>query len=282
MAHQRLQGLKAKFIRDPSYRDRYTRFMDKLIGQGYVEAIPPECEPEGVWYIPHHGVFNNRKAGKICVVFECSAKYSGISLNNVLLQGPDSTNSLLGILCRFRQDHVAFSCDVQQMFHQFRVRESDRNLLRFLWWEGGDYNKPPTEFRMCLHLFGATSSPRCCAFGLNYIADQFCLIHGDAAAEFIHHNFYIDDGLKSMPSRSDAIDLIQGTRKLCREGGLHLHKFVSNENVLDDVPEEDRASGSVPHMIIGEGAFVVENFIGVQWCLENDTLGFRIMLQDKL
>ncbi len=62
---------------------------------------------------------------------------------------------------------------------------------------------------------------------------------------------------------------------------MHLHKFVSNENVLDGVPEEDRASGSIPHMIIGEGAHVVKNVLGVQWCLENDTLGFRIMLQDK-
>ncbi len=66
-------------------------------------------------------------------------------------------------------------------------------------------------------LFGATSSPGCCAFGLNYIADQFRLIHGDAASEFIHRNVYVDDGLKSVPSPSDAIDLIQGTRKLCHE-----------------------------------------------------------------
>lgn len=81
------------------------------------------------------------------------------SLNRHLLQGSDLTNSLVGILCRFRQDKVAVTCDIEGMFHQVRVNEERRDNPRFLWWDKGDTTKEPEEYRTRVHLFGATSSP---------------------------------------------------------------------------------------------------------------------------
>jgi len=60
-----------------------------------------------VWYLPHHGIYHPTKPGKIRVVFNCSATYRGISLNDDLLQDPDMTNNLLKVLMRFRQEKVA-------------------------------------------------------------------------------------------------------------------------------------------------------------------------------
>ena len=44
------------------------------------------------WFIPHHGVYHPHKPGKILVVFDCSARYKGRSLDDKLLRGPDLTN----------------------------------------------------------------------------------------------------------------------------------------------------------------------------------------------
>ena len=50
--------------------------------------------------------------------FDCSAEYEGEALNKHLLQGPDLTNKLVGVLSRFRQEPVAFMADIEAMFLQ--------------------------------------------------------------------------------------------------------------------------------------------------------------------
>lgn len=97
---------------------------------------------------PHHGVYHPRKPAKIRVVFDCSAEFQGESLNRHLLQGPDLTNTLIGVLSRFRQEKTAFLCDIESVFLQVRVSEIHRDYLRFLRWDQGDVTKEPQEYRM--------------------------------------------------------------------------------------------------------------------------------------
>ena len=107
------------------------------------------------------------------MVFDCAVEYESESLNKHLLQGPDLTNNLTGVLCRFRQETNAFICDIEAMFHQVKVNEEYRDLLRFLWWENVDLTKQPKEYRMTVHLFGATSSPGCANFALKSTANDY-------------------------------------------------------------------------------------------------------------
>ena len=81
--------------------------------------------------MPHTGVYHLKKPGQIRVVFDCSAQFNRVSLNDYLLQGPDFMKDLLGILCCFHQERVAFMTDVKSMFHQFMVTKEDTDLLRF-------------------------------------------------------------------------------------------------------------------------------------------------------
>ena len=60
----------------------------------------------------------SKEAGENRVVFDCSAKFAGTSLNDQLLQGPDLTNSLVGVLTRFRQEPAAFMADIDATFYQ--------------------------------------------------------------------------------------------------------------------------------------------------------------------
>ena len=75
-------------------------------------------EEGDAWYVPHHEVYHPHKPGKIRVVFDCSAKFVGLSLNSMFYKGPDLTNSLVGVLTRFREDRVAVMADIESIFYQ--------------------------------------------------------------------------------------------------------------------------------------------------------------------
>ena len=87
------------------------------------------------------------------MVFDCSAKCKGTSLNDHLLSEPDLTNNLISVLCRFRTYLYAITCEVEKMFHQFVVHKEDRDYLRFLWLPNGNVSQDPREYRMKVHLF---------------------------------------------------------------------------------------------------------------------------------
>ena len=91
-------------------------------------------------------MYHKKKSGKIRVVFDCSALYHGFSLNQQLLQGPDLTNNLTGVLCRFRMEQIAFMRDIKAMFHQVKVDGVHRDFLRFLLWDDENFDSDPVEF----------------------------------------------------------------------------------------------------------------------------------------
>ncbi|XP_068246869.1 uncharacterized protein [Palaemon carinicauda] len=133
-AVSRAKWQRRKMNNSEDYRQQYTAFMDKLFEKGYAYKIPDdEVNKIPVWYLPHHAVFHPKK-GKIRVVFDCSAKFEGVSLNDVLLQGPNLSNSLTGVLIRFRQEVYAFIGDIEAMLFQKKIPPENQDYIRFLWW----------------------------------------------------------------------------------------------------------------------------------------------------
>ena len=280
-AEHRLKYLEKRLKRDEQYYKDYVTFMEDIIARNDAEKVPEaEIGNKTTWYIPHHGVYHPQKPGKIRVVFDCSAKFQNTSLNEHLLTGPDLTNTLVGVLCRFRKGQVAIMCDVERMFHQFHVAPTDQDYLRFLWWEGGNMEAPPSVFRMKVHLFGAGSSPGCANFGLKHLAADGAGKFDDATVRFIQRNFYVDDGLASVDSEADAIQLVREARNLCSTGKLRLHKFITNsKTVLSTIPKEECAQDATDlDMALGEQK--MERALGVQWCISSDKFQFRVEVKE--
>ena len=61
------------------------------------------------------------------MVFDSSATYEEVSLNGVLLTGPDHNNSLLGVLTRFRKEQVAITADKPL------PKDMEMDLIRWRW-----------------------------------------------------------------------------------------------------------------------------------------------------
>ena len=166
LALKRLKCLHRRFLKDNHFYEMYKTFIADMIAKGYVRKADNNGKSGKTWYKPHRGVAHPAKPGKVRVVFVCSAKYRSRSLNNQLISGPDLTNQLVGVLTRFREEQVAFIADAEATFHQVRVPEDQRSLLRFLWWENRDIRNPIKDHEMCVHLFGGISSPSCSNYAL--------------------------------------------------------------------------------------------------------------------
>ena len=150
-------------------------------------------------------------------------------------------NSLIGVLCRFRKEDIALSCDIEGMFHQVSVKPGDRDLLRFLWFKDDDVDAQVVTYRLTVHLFAAKSSPACAHFTLEQTATKYKDDYGKEASEFVHRNFYVDDGLASVATVEEAKHLITASNALCRRGSFDLHKCTcSNREELKDLPESLR------------------------------------------
>ncbi|KAK6191275.1 hypothetical protein SNE40_003006 [Patella caerulea] len=163
------------------------------------------------------------------------------------------------------------------MFFQFKVTPIDRDYLRFLWWKDDKI----TDYRMSAHLFGAASSPGCANYGLKRAANDFEEEFGSCVADFVRNNFYVDDGLLSVDTEREAIEIVDKSKKLLAKCGLCLHKFVSNScKVLQEIPIQDRTS-TVQSLELFSDELPVERCLGVQWCVQSDTFQFRISLKDR-
>lgn len=285
LAERRLNSLKMRLKKDRELHTKYKAGVDDYVNKGYAvkikssESENPVAEEDNGWYLPHHPVIHPQKPSKPRIVFDCAAKYDDVSLNSKLLQGPDMTNTLVGVLIRFRQDPVAFLADIEAMFCQVRVSPEHRKFLKFLWWKDGDYEQPPEEYEMLVHLFGATSSPSCAGFCLRNVAKEFENEFNSETIETVRKNFYVDDCLKSVKEAEAAISLIKELRELLERRSFRLTKFVSNNvEVLSSIPENERAK-SIVRLDFDE--LPVERALGVEWNVKEDSFNFRIAERKK-
>ena len=274
----RMQSLHRGLLKNNKKRTHMVEFMAKVFERGHAEVAPPLDANEECWYLPLFGVYHPKKLDKIRVVFDSSAKLQGVSLNDLLLKGPDLTNSLLGILLRFRQESVAVAADVEQMFYNFKVREDHRNYLRFFWYRNNDPQLEFVEYRMTVHVFGNTPSPAIATYGLRKSVEQ---AQSDVQ-EFITRNFYVDDGLVSLKDAETARDLIKRTQEALFEGGrLRLCKIVSNDkSLLSEFPSDDLADG-LKQLDFSSDSAPLQSSLGLLWDINKDSFTYKFYETNK-
>lgn len=254
---------------------KYRAVMTEYISKKHARKLTPEeaaKESLCAWFLPHHPVTNPNKPGKLRIVFNTAAEFAGTSLNKNLLQGPDMTNSLVGVLLRFRQGKVGLAADVEAMFHQVRVRKEDQDAVRFLWWSD-DYTEPPDVYVMEVHI-KATSSPCVANSVLRRTASDNAKWFSTEVPAIVERNFYVDDALPSFSDGNSTTRAASTLVEMLRRGGFRLAKFMSNsKDVLSTIPVERRA---LPSLNLNLDELPVERTLGVRWFVQTDELGFEI------
>ena len=278
MAQSRLKGLGCRLKKEPEILAAYQAKINEMIQLGHATDVSQDSSSipdEQVWYIPHHYT-----GKKFRVVFDCAAGCDGTSINQQLLQGPDNTSTLIGVLLRFRLYPVALVGDIKNMFHQVRVHTKDQPALRFLWWEDGDPGKPIKTYQLTVHTFGLTSSPSVAGYALRQTADQNLTNASELTLSAIRNNFYVDDLLMSVRCSAQAVQLIAELDEVLGSGGFTLAKYVSNRpEVLEALPVS-RLSPQLQDINIHDDDLPTHKTLGLIWNASSDCFCIKISIAE--
>uniref|UniRef100_A0A5S6Q745 Reverse transcriptase domain-containing protein n=1 Tax=Trichuris muris TaxID=70415 RepID=A0A5S6Q745_TRIMR len=220
-------------IKNPVIAKSYENFMENLLALRQARKLnPSELKgPAGrTWYLSHHAVVYGKRPHKVRVIFDASARYRGVSLNDCLMKGPDFLVDLPGLLLKFRRRMVPLSADIESMCHQVCVPESERSVLRFFWRRPGS-DEPPTVHEMCVHVFGVSSSPSSCMYALRRAAEDRKALY-PLAARKISKNMYVYNLLDSVDTVEEAKALHQEVTALLNASGFRLRKWASSSREL--------------------------------------------------
>ncbi|XP_011701203.1 PREDICTED: uncharacterized protein LOC105457927 [Wasmannia auropunctata] len=188
IAFKRLTALERKFNANAILKDEYTRIVKEYLELGHMSLV--EDPGDNGYYMPHHAVVKeSSETTKVRIVFDASAKTNtGVSLNDMLMTGPSIQNKLFSHLIRFRIYNFVVTADIEKMFRQVFVHESDRRYQRVLWRKD---NKIQT-LQLNTLTFGVSSSPFLAIRVIQRLAEDERHTY-PRAADIIKSHLYVDD-----------------------------------------------------------------------------------------
>lgn len=271
LALSRFTSLERKMSKDKAYADAYKLNIQGMISKGYAELCISPPSGQVPWYLPHFGVIHPHKK-KLRVVHDAAAKCAGVSLNSLLLTGPDLLQPLLSIVLRFREGVVALTGDIREMFPQVKIRVEDRDSQRFLWRESPDL--PLHEFRMSSMIFGAASSPCTALYVKDKNASFFQSQHPDAVRSIIEDH-YMDDFLGSFDNTCEAAQRASEILHIHKAASFEMRSWVSNcKEALALIPPDLHATDTT-EVNLGPTSPSQVRVLGLTWNVSEDKLCFN-------
>ncbi|XP_061193749.1 uncharacterized protein LOC133201979 [Saccostrea echinata] len=102
--------------------------------------------------------------------------------------------------------------------------------------------------------------------------------------KFVYNNFYVDDGLTSLPTEAEAVTLMKKTQATLKENAnIRLHKIISNSvNVMKSFPADDLGS-DLKELNHSKDMcnLPAQHSLGMLWDLNSDMFVFKISNVEK-
>ena len=226
-------------------RHGLTAEYDQIIREQKQQGICP-LEPTGTkFYIPHKPVICQEAAStKLRVVYDASARAhaSAPSLNECLYPGPPLQNKLWDVLVRQRFHPVAIFGDIQKAFLQIRIKENERDALRFHWRMNEHSNLETHRFTRTV--FGLTCSP----FLLRGVIKQHLHSWESKLPEVVaalHKNLHVDDLRNGGQTAEEARKRKSTAIEVFSDAKFVLHKWNSNVAELEETHERENVDSEL-------------------------------------
>ncbi len=274
-SRRRFEQLVKKLQREGSYNS-YDRIIQDQLQQGVIELAPNEAS-RNEFYLPHKAVSKKEaESTKLRIVYDASAKESHHhpSLNDCLYAGPPLQNLLWSILVRSIFYPVLLTGDLEKAFLQVRIKEEERDALRFFWRSPGQ--DKTLIYRFTRALFGLTCSPFLLGGVISQHLKSWELKYPEVVQE-IRDGLYVDDLMLAGPNVEEVAEKKAATTEVFEDATFALHKWHSNREELENYnhkPTSDEAPTYAKQQL-GSNSFEAKLF-GLLWDKSKDTLSVTI------
>ena len=214
--------------------------IDSYLEKGYIRKLTDQDLSDDSYYIMNFPVVDRSRAStKIRMVFDCSNKIGGRSINEEAHVGPNLLVKYTKVIMRFRMYEVCLVSDISEMYLRILLNPVDRSYFRFFFGDGdkGDLN----EYEFNVTTFGGNCMPSIS----QKVKSIACEEHGQNKPEGVdtlENATYMDDSGTSRPSVDEAMVVYKEMKEILGKAGMKPVKWMSNSKaVLEQIPEEERS-----------------------------------------
>ncbi|XP_058826161.1 uncharacterized protein LOC131686058 [Topomyia yanbarensis] len=281
MAEKRLRCLEKRLSKNPELYENVRQQIVDFQQKGYAHKATSDelasFDTNRTWYLPLGIVLNPKKPGKVRLIWDAAAKVKGVSLNTMLLKGPDLLTPLLSVLYRYREREVAICGDIKEMFHQILIREKDRSAQLFLWRNTPDL--PMETMVTDVAIFGATCSPVQSQYVKNFNATENEKAY-PKAADAIKKRHYVDDYLESLDTIEEAVGLALEVSEVHAKAGFQIRNWISNHEVV--LKRIGEVNPTAVKCFVADKEVASERLLGLVWLPNEDVFSFTLNLRDDV
>ncbi|KAM9764604.1 uncharacterized protein ACNS7B_019486 [Menidia menidia] len=214
--------------REPEWKAAYTAQVHEMVERRAAMELTEEMRGNWkgpVWYVSHLVAPNPHSVTTpVRLVWNSSQKFKGVSMNDLLLKGPDVLNPIRAVLLRLRRGVYAAIGDIKKKYNSVWLEEREMHLHRFLW-----RDKPEEEIKeYAITRVNIGDRPAGCIaqLAMRETARLSIFAHLEEECRILEEDSYVDDILTSHNSREELIKITQGVENILSAGGFFLKPWV--------------------------------------------------------
>ncbi|KAL4006302.1 alcohol-forming fatty acyl-CoA reductase [Sarotherodon galilaeus] len=214
--------------KDPLWKAAYAKQVRDMLARGAAIQLSQTVLNEwkgAVWWINHLMAPNpHSNTTPVRLVWDSSQVYRGVSLNSILMKGPDVLNPIRAVLLHFREGEHAAIGDVSKMYNSVWLEDQEVHVHRFLW-----RNSPEEDIKdYAVVRVNMGDKPAGCiaqvAMRETALLPQF--VNRVVERRVIEEDTYVDDILVSHNDPERLSEILEGVETILKYGGFYLKPWV--------------------------------------------------------
>ncbi|KAJ8285934.1 hypothetical protein GJAV_G00032640 [Gymnothorax javanicus] len=225
-----------------------------------------------VWYISHLIAPNPHSLSTpVRLVWNSSQKCRGVSLNDLLLKGPDVLNSIHAVLLKFRRGVFAALGDIKKMYNSVWLEDQEVHLHRFLW--RGSEEEELGEYAVTRVNIGDKPAGCIAQLAMRETANLPQFSYLEEERRVLQEDSYVDDLLTSHDNLDQLKVITENVEQILKAGGFELKPWVfSGQSRREFAGKQEQVA--IPKTVILPNQLKEEDnkVLGLGYSLEDDKL----------